>query len=98
MPFVNIADIKIYDAITGKGERLLLLPDNHLSSLAYQDDIDYFARRFEVFAFDYPTMGQSTHEVHYPDERQVDHWGFWVGLACHLLMELKIERCFALGV
>jgi pimeloyl-ACP methyl ester carboxylesterase len=98
MPFVNIADIKIYYTITGAGERLLLFPDNHHSSLAYQDDIDTFAKRFEVITFDYPTLGQSTHEVHYPDERQVDYWGFWADLACHLLMELKIERCFALGV
>jgi pimeloyl-ACP methyl ester carboxylesterase len=98
MPFLNIADIKIYYSLTGAGERLLLFTDNHLSSLAYQDDIDYFAERFEVIAFDYPSMGQSTHEVHYPDERQVDYWGFWADLACHLLMELEIERCFALGV
>ena len=79
MPLVKIADIKIYYSITGAGDRLLLFPDNHLSSLAYQDDIDYFAKRFEVVAFDTPTMGQSTHEVHYPDERQVDYWGFWAG-------------------
>jgi pimeloyl-ACP methyl ester carboxylesterase len=98
MSFANIADIKIFYTITGAGERLLLFPDNHLSSLAYRDDIDTFAKRFEVIAIDYPTMGQSTHEVHYPDERQVDYWGFWADLACHLLMELKIERCFALGV
>ena len=98
MPLVKIADIKIYYSITGAGDRLLLFPDNHLSSLAYQDDIDYFAKRFEVVAFDVPTMGQSTHEILYPDERHVDYWGFWADLACHLLMELKIDRCFALGV
>ena len=43
-------------------------------------------------------MGQSTNDVHYPDERQIDYWGFWANLACHLQIELKIERCFALGV
>jgi len=26
-----------------------------------------------VITFDYPTLGQSTHEVHYPDECQVDY-------------------------
>jgi len=28
----------------------------------------------------------------------VDYWGFWADLACHLLIELKINRCYALGV
>ena len=86
MPFMNITDIKIYYTITGAGERLLLFPDNHLTSLAYKDDIDTFAKRFEVIAFDYPPLGQSTHEIHYPDECQVDYWGFWPDLACHLLI------------
>lgn len=98
MPFINIGDIQIYYSITGSGDRLLLFPDNHLSSLAYLREIDYFSSRFEVIAFDYPTTGKSTHEVKYPDEREVDYWGYRADLACHLLIGLDIERCFALGV
>jgi pimeloyl-ACP methyl ester carboxylesterase len=98
MPFVDIADIQIYYSRTGTGDQLVLFPDNHLSSLAYQDDIEHFSSHFEVVAFDYPTMGQSTHAVNYPDEREVDYWGFWADLACHLLIELAVDRCFALGV
>lgn len=71
MPIVIIADIEIYYSFAGAGERLLLFPDNHLSSRAHQDEIDFFAKRFEVVAFDFPTTGRSTHEVMYPDERQV---------------------------
>jgi pimeloyl-ACP methyl ester carboxylesterase len=98
MPFVDIGEIKIYYSITGAGEHLLLFPDNHLSSLAYQDNINYFSSRFTVIAFDYPFTGQSSHAIKYPDERKVDYWGFWADLACHMLIELEIERCFTLGV
>jgi len=98
MPFADIADIKIFYSRTGSGDRLVIFPDNHLSSLAYQDEIDHFSDRFEVIAFDYPTLGKSTHEIKYPDEREVDYWGFWADLACHLLIELDIEHCFAMGV
>jgi pimeloyl-ACP methyl ester carboxylesterase len=98
MPHIDIGEIKIHYARTGSGERLLLFPDNHLSSLAYQDEIEHFSNRFEVIAFDYPFTGQSSHEIKYPDEREVDYWGFWADLACHLLVELEINRCFALGV
>ncbi len=98
MPFIDIGDIKIFYSITGSGDRLLLFSDNHLSSLSMQREIEHFSTQFEVIAFDYPTLGQSTHAVKYPDERQVDYWGFWADLACHLLIELEIDRCFALGV
>jgi pimeloyl-ACP methyl ester carboxylesterase len=98
MPFAEIADIKIFYTKKGTGQPLIIFPDNHLSSRAYQNEIDHFSKRFTVIAFDYPTTGQSTHEVKYPDEREVDYWGFWADLACHLLIELKINHCFALGV
>ncbi len=97
MPIIHIGDIEIYYSSTGSGDRLLLFPDNHLSSLAYQNEIDHFSNQFEVIAFDYPGTGKSTHQVKYPDEREVDYWGFRADLACHLLVDLGIERCFALG-
>lgn len=98
MPFVEIGDINVFYSRTGSGERLFLFPDNHLSSLAYQNEINYFSSQFEVIGFDYPPMGKSTHEVKYPDEREYDYWGFWADLACHLLIDLEIDRCFVLGV
>ncbi len=100
MPTVDIADIKIHYTRTGSGHehRLVIFPDNHLTGQAYLKEIDHFSNRFEVIAFDYPTTGQSTHAVKYPDEREVDYWGFWADLTCHLLQELDINRCYALGV
>lgn len=98
MPTVNIADIEIFYNKKGSGDSFLIFPDNHLTSLAYKKEIDHFANRFEVIVFDYPTTGKSTHQVMYPDEREVDYWGFWADLACHLLNELKINKCIALGV
>ena len=98
MAIIKIGDIEIYYSSTGSGDRLLLFPDNTLSSLAYQNDVDHFSSRFEVITFDYPGTGKSTHAIHYPDEWEVDYWGFRADLACHLLIELDIDRCFALGV
>jgi pimeloyl-ACP methyl ester carboxylesterase len=77
---------------------LVIFPDNHLSSGAYAAEINDFSKRFEVIAFDYPTPGKSTQKVKYPDDREVDYWWFWADLACHLLVELEIDRCFELGV
>lgn len=98
MPIINIADIELFYTREGSGESFIIFPDNHLSSLAYKNDIDHFAKHFEVIAFDYPTTGKSTHQVKYPDERLVDYWGFWADIACHLLLDLNIYRCYALGV
>jgi len=97
MPFVNIADIKITYSISGAGERLLLFPDNHLSSQAYQDDIEFFALRFEVVvAFDVPTMGQSTHEILYPDERKVDYWDLGGGHIINIEIYCQPRRSHAI--
>lgn len=98
MPHIDIGEIQIFYTLSGTGPRLLLFPDNHLSSLAYQSEIEHFSSRFTVIAFDYPFTGQSSHEIKYPDERQVDCWGFGADLACHLLIELAVEDCFVLGV
>lgn len=98
MPIINIADIEIFYKREGSGKPFIFFPDNHLSSLAYMNEIDHFANHFEVIAFDYPTTGKSTHQIKYPDERLVDYWGFWADLTCHLLLELNINRCYALGV
>lgn len=98
MPSINIAEIQIYYTKSGAGEPLVIFPDNHLTSKAYQQEIEHFSQNFTVIAFDYPTTGKSTHEVMYPDERDVDYWGFWADLTCHLLIELEINHCFALGV
>ena len=98
MPLINIADIKVYYNRVGSGERLILFPDNLLTSQAYQNEVAHFSQNFEVVTFDYPTTGRSSHAVLYPDEREVDYWGFWADLGCHLLNELKIEACYVLGV
>ncbi len=98
MPSIDIGEIKIHYNRTGSGQCLLLFPDKHLASSAYQDEIEFFSSRFEVVSFDYPFTGQSSHAIKYPDEREVDTWGFLADLACHLLVELEIDRCLALGV
>ncbi len=98
MPFIDIADIRIFYTEKGSGDPFVIFPENHLTSKAYQNEVDHFSDRFRVIAFDYPTTGQSTHAVKYPDEREVDYWGFWADLACHLLLDLDIKACYALGV
>jgi pimeloyl-ACP methyl ester carboxylesterase len=98
MPTVQIAEIDLYYTTIGTGDPLLIFPDNLLSAQAYAREVDHFANHFQVLAFDYPGTGKSTHKMMYLDEREVDYWGFRADLACHLLLELKIETCYALGV
>lgn len=95
---IKFADLEIFYREKGTGETLLIFPDHLHTSAAYREEIDYFAGRFHALAFDYPGRGRSTREAKYPDEQAFDLWNFWADLACHLLMELEIESCYALGV
>lgn len=52
MPIINIADIELFYTREGSGESFIIFPDNHLSSLAYKNEIDHLAKRFEVIALD----------------------------------------------
>ena len=98
MPTVQIGDLTTYYEIKGEGETLILFPDNLLSSQAYAREINHFAERFQVLAFDYSGTGKSTHDLLYLDECEVDYWGFRADLACHLLQELQLKTCYTLGV
>jgi pimeloyl-ACP methyl ester carboxylesterase len=98
MSITHIGDLSIFYSIKGKGETFLLFPDNLLSSQAYEREIEHLSERFQVVSFDYPGTGKSMHELLYLDEVEVDYWGFRADLSCHLLQELKIESCYALGV
>lgn len=75
----------------------LVCPANLHSSHAYGDEITYFSKRFRVLSFDYPGTGRSTREVKYRDEWEYDLWNYRADLACHLLLDLGIEACFAIG-
>lgn len=98
MPNAQIGDLKIHYQIHGSGQPLLLFPDNLLASGAYEREINHLAKKFQVIAFDYPGRGKSTHKTFYPDEQEVDLWGFWADLACHLLQEIKLNQAYALGI
>jgi hypothetical protein len=60
-----------------KFKPILIFPDNLLPSQAYQREIEKYSNHFQVLSFDYPGTGKSTREMLYPDEREVDPWGFW---------------------
>lgn len=97
MPRITIGELEVYYIERGTGDTLLLFPDNFLSSHAYEETMEGFSGTFHVLAFDYPGTGRSTHELQYRDEREFDLWNYWADLACHLLMELGIEACYAMG-
>ena len=79
MPSVNLGKLQINYAVQGTGEPFLLFPDNLFSFQAYPHEIETLSKRYQVIVFDYPGLGQSTHAVLYPDEREVDLWGFLDG-------------------
>lgn len=97
MPKIDIAGLDIHYTEEGSGETILLFPDNLHSSQAYVKEIAHFSDRFHVLCFDYPGTGRSTREVKYQDEREYDLWNFRADLACHVLLDLGIDRCYVLG-
>lgn len=97
MPTINIGEQEIHYIETGSGDTLLVLPDNLHSSRAYTKEMDYFSDRFHVLSFDYLGTGRSTRAVKYQDEREYDLWNYRADWACHLLLELSIDRCYVMG-
>ena len=98
MPKITLGELQIHYTLSGNGqETLLIFPDNLHCAQAYEREIEHFAGSYQVLAFDYPGSGQSIHERKYPDELEVDYYGFLADLACHLLMELKITACHLLA-
>lgn len=97
MPSITLGAFQIHYTLTGRGEVLLLFPDNLHAAQAYEQEIAHFAARFQVLVFDYPGFGGSSHAWLYPDELAVDYFGFRADLACHLLAELGIAACHVLG-
>jgi valacyclovir hydrolase len=98
MPTLQMGDQELAYTDRGTGETLLIYPDHLHASRGYEQEIDYFAERFRVIAFDYPGTGQSTRDVKYEDEREYDLWSYWSDFGTHLLMELGITSAMALGV
>lgn len=57
MPFVDIADIKIFFEKSGQGDLFMIFPDNILSSKAYQSKIQFFSKSYEVIALTIQPLG-----------------------------------------
>ena len=97
MPTINLGEQEIHYIEQGEGVALLIFPDNAHAAQGYAAEIEHFAARFHVLSFDPAGAGQSTRAVKYHDEREHDLWNYQADWACHLLMALGIEACFALG-
>lgn len=97
MPTLDIGEQAIHFTERGEGEALLVFADDIHASAAYDGEMAHLAERFRVLAFDAPGTGASTREMRYLDEREFDPWNYRADLACHLLLDLGIDRCFALG-
>jgi len=99
MPVITLGHFQIHYTRAGQGdEALLIFPDNLHAAQSYEQEIAQFSANYQVLAFDYPGFGQSSHAWLYPDELEVDYFGFRADLACHLLAELNIAACHVLGI
>jgi valacyclovir hydrolase len=97
MPTMHIGEQEIHYLERGAGEALLIFPDDIHAAAAYEAEMARLADGFRVLAFDAPGTGESTRDLRYLDEREFDPWNYRADLACHLLLDLGIDRCFALG-
>jgi pimeloyl-ACP methyl ester carboxylesterase len=86
MPFITYRDKKVFFHGAGKGDFLLLLHGDTVSSKMLGGEYNYYKKRFRVFTFDYPGHGKSEKTCEFP----VDLWNDTAKCA--------IEICKATGV
>ena len=97
MPTIDIGGQTIHYLEEGAGEALVVFPDDLHAASAYEREMARLAERYRVLAFDRPGCGASTRDVRYHDEIEFDPWNYRADLACHLLQDLGLDRCFAVG-
>lgn len=93
MPFFNFRGKQIYYEITGKGDPLLFLHGNSVSSVLFQKEISYYSKYYTVIVFDYPGHGKSSRLERFAE----DFWLYNAECALELLEYLNIDNTFVAG-
>jgi pimeloyl-ACP methyl ester carboxylesterase len=93
LAFFELDNCKIYYEVFGKGNPLLLLHGNSVSSKLFDNYIDFYSDNFQVIIMDYPGHGKSDRLVSFRD----DFWRYNASVAFHLMDLLGIEKFDVIG-
>jgi pimeloyl-ACP methyl ester carboxylesterase len=93
MPFFAYKNKKVFFRGAGKGEFLLLLHGDTVSSKMLGGEYNYYKKRFRVFTFDYPGHGKSD----MPGEFAVDFWNDTAKCAIELCKYTGVKKLNIIG-
>ncbi|WP_340113282.1 alpha/beta fold hydrolase [Maribellus mangrovi] len=93
MPQFNYQGNSVYYKISGKGEPLLLIHGNSVSSKMFDSVINTYSEKYQVIVFDFPGHGQSSRL----EKFETDFWYYNSEVANALLEELKLKKINVIG-
>ena len=93
MPYFEYKKKKVFYKIKGRGEPLLLLHGNTLSSKMFSTLTGKYSKKFQIILLDFPGHGKSERI----DKFETDFWFFNAEVAFALIEELKLEKVSVIG-
>lgn len=93
MAYFKFKNNKIFYQITGKGEPLLLIHGNSVSSKMFDSVINIYSEKYQVIVFDFPGHGQSSRL----EKFETDFWYYNSWVANALLEELNLKKINVIG-
>lgn len=93
MAFFEFEDKQVFYEVKGKGEPLLLIHGNSVSSKMFSFLLRKYSKDFMVIAFDFPGHGKSDRL----EKFETDFWFFNSKVAYALIEELKLDKVSVIG-
>jgi pimeloyl-ACP methyl ester carboxylesterase len=89
----NFETKNIYYRVIGKGEPLILLHGNTVSSKMFSSILKKYSKEFQVIILDFPGHGKSDRL----EKFETDFWYYNSTACCALIEELKLEKISVIG-
>ena len=93
MPYLAYQGQRIFYKAKGKGEHLLILHGNTVSSAMMGGEYKHYRRVYRTFMFDYPGHGKSDPVKQFPD----DFWRETAKCAAAVCAALGVQKTYVLG-
>lgn len=93
MPFFNFENKKVFYKISGRGEPLLLLHGNTVSSKMFKTILKKYTKEFQVILIDFPGHGKSDRI----EKFEPDFWYYNATVAYALIQHLQLNKIAVVG-
>jgi pimeloyl-ACP methyl ester carboxylesterase len=93
MAYFNFQNHRVFYKTPGKGDPLLLIHGNSVSSRMFNSILKLYTNSFKVILFDFPGHGKSTRL----EKLNTDFWYYNATVANALLNKLKLEKVAVIG-